>query len=113
MILQRKKYRPEKLFNHDVVKYLFVVHEGKDDDPMDSDTSDDDDGERMEESKDDNDIFITTGEQSKRKVHKQMKQRSHTLKKRQRLQTLVGIETQVVLDFNRKLASTSPPTRKI
>jgi hypothetical protein len=44
------------------VKSLFVVHEGKDGDPMDSNTSDDDDNERKEESEDDDDdLFVTMG----------------------------------------------------
>jgi hypothetical protein len=35
----RKKYHPEKLFDNELVKSLFVVHEGEDGDPMYSDTS--------------------------------------------------------------------------
>jgi hypothetical protein len=60
-VLPQKKYRPEKLFDDDVVKSLFVVHEGEDGDPMDSDTSENDDGddERKEESEDDDDLFVT------------------------------------------------------
>jgi hypothetical protein len=52
------------------VKYLFVVHEGKDSDPMDSDTSENDygDDERKEESEDDDDLFISTASgETKRK----------------------------------------------
>jgi hypothetical protein len=66
----RKKYHPEKLFDDDVVKSLFVVHEGKDGVPMDSDTSENDDGddERKEESEDDDDLFVTTASgETKRK----------------------------------------------
>jgi hypothetical protein len=36
-----KKCRPTKLFDDDVVKSLFVVHEGEEGDPMDSDTAND------------------------------------------------------------------------
>jgi hypothetical protein len=59
--VSRKKYRPEKLFEDDLVKSLFVVHEGEDGDPMDSDTSDD--GKEEDENKedpDDDDLFVTT-----------------------------------------------------
>jgi hypothetical protein len=38
---------------------LFVVHEGKDGDPMDSNTSDDDDDDEKEESEDDDEFFGT------------------------------------------------------
>jgi hypothetical protein len=58
-----KKYRPNKLFDNDVVKSLFVVHEGEDGDPMDSDTTVDDEGENEKEEledNDDDDLFITT-----------------------------------------------------
>jgi hypothetical protein len=34
-----QKISSEKLFEDDLVKSLFVVHEGEDGDPMDSDTS--------------------------------------------------------------------------
>jgi hypothetical protein len=60
MGLPRKKYRPEKLFDNDIVKSLFVVHEGEDCDSMDNDTSDDDD--EKEESKDNDDLFVTMEE---------------------------------------------------
>jgi hypothetical protein len=51
------------------------------------------------------------GKQSERKVHKQSKQSSCTLKKTRKLQTLVRIQ-QVVLDFSGEPASTSSPHGK-
>jgi hypothetical protein len=57
-----RKYRPDKLFDGDVAKSLFAVHEGEDGDPMDSDTtieeSDDDD--------DDDDDWLITGEKKQK-----------------------------------------------
>jgi hypothetical protein len=49
-----RKYRPDKLFNGDVAKSLFAVHEGEDGDPMNSDTT-------IEESDDDDDDWFITG----------------------------------------------------
>jgi hypothetical protein len=65
-----QKISSEKLFEDDLVKSLFVVHEGEDGDPMDSDTSDD--GKEEDENKedpDDDDLFVTT-EAKQKKVHK-------------------------------------------
>jgi hypothetical protein len=56
MGLPWKKYCPEQLFNNDIVKSLFVVHEGKDGNPMDNNTSDADEKEELEK---DNALFIT------------------------------------------------------
>ncbi len=63
-----KKYRPTKLFDDDIVKSLFVVHEGEDGDPMDSDTtakSDDDDENEGLEVDNDEDLFVTTDAKEK------------------------------------------------
>jgi hypothetical protein len=112
MILPRKKYRPEKLFDNDAVKFLFVVHEGEDGDPMDGDTSDDDDGddERKEESEDDDDLFISTRE-TKRKEGSQANKahESYFEEEAETTYIIVGIQKQVVLDFTGEPASTSLP----
>jgi hypothetical protein len=59
----RKKYRPDKLFDDDIVKSLFAVHEGEDGDPMDSEGDDEGDEDEKEESEDDDDLFITEAKQ--------------------------------------------------
>jgi hypothetical protein len=56
MGLPWKKYCPEQLFNNGIVKSLFVVHEGKDGNPMDNNTSDADEKEELEK---DNALCIT------------------------------------------------------
>jgi hypothetical protein len=57
-VFNTQKISSEKLFEDDLVKSLFVVHEGEDEGSMDSDTSDD--GKEEDENKedpDDDDLF--------------------------------------------------------
>jgi hypothetical protein len=53
-----RKHPTDKLFDNDIATSLFVIHEGEDGDPVDSDSANEEDDENEEEESDKDEFFV-------------------------------------------------------